>query len=341
MSDGLSPILRLLLCDLRHDLRKPFLGLVTAEFAGKLAEAVGLTLGWRVRFLHGMSLAENVPEPYYIAYIDEAGDPGLNTVRPIDPNGSSEWLALGAVLIQAARGPELVEWVRKIRAAINLRQRPDLHFRKLSPDRRIIVCQHIADLALRGFVLLSNKKNMRRHRNTAAERFPSQEWYYNFCVRLLLERVTDFVERRSIKDYGEPRPLKLILSERGGIKYIYMKAYHQVIAKQSAAGALYLPKRDVKWSVMDHRLTEVIAHNRNPGLQLADAVTSAFYRAADALGPGKWDVEPARALMPRMATERGVYADYGVALQPTPPRRAMLTEEQQVIFRDYGYVFRK
>jgi hypothetical protein len=35
-------------------------------------------------------MTNDVPLPYYMAFIDEAGDPGLNTVRPIDPNGGSE-----------------------------------------------------------------------------------------------------------------------------------------------------------------------------------------------------------------------------------------------------------
>ena len=30
----------------------------------------------------------------YVAYIDEAGDAGLKTVRPLDPSGASEWLIL-------------------------------------------------------------------------------------------------------------------------------------------------------------------------------------------------------------------------------------------------------
>ena len=38
-------------------------------------------------------MVANVPSPYYIAFIDEAGDPGLNTVRPIDEVGGSEWRA--------------------------------------------------------------------------------------------------------------------------------------------------------------------------------------------------------------------------------------------------------
>jgi hypothetical protein len=52
------------------------------------------------------------PEPYYLAFIDEAGDPGLNTVRPIDAAGGTEWLCLGAVVIRAARSSDVVKWVR-------------------------------------------------------------------------------------------------------------------------------------------------------------------------------------------------------------------------------------
>ena len=46
-------------------------------------------------------MASNDKEYGYIAYIDEAGDPGLNRVRPIDENGASEWLVLSAVVMRA------------------------------------------------------------------------------------------------------------------------------------------------------------------------------------------------------------------------------------------------
>ena len=35
----------------------------------------------------------------YIAYIDEAGEVGLNRVLPFDRSGSSEWLILAAVVV--------------------------------------------------------------------------------------------------------------------------------------------------------------------------------------------------------------------------------------------------
>jgi hypothetical protein len=45
-----------------------------------------------------MSDLTKPPEYYYVACIDEAGDPGIRRVRPHDPNGGSEWLTLGCSL---------------------------------------------------------------------------------------------------------------------------------------------------------------------------------------------------------------------------------------------------
>ena len=85
-------------------------------------------------------------------------------------------------------------------------------------------------------------------------------------------------------------------------------------------------------------LVEYVPHYSVAGLQLADVVASAVYQAADALGP-KWAVEPAKALEPRMGREAGVIADYGLVLQPSPPWKAHLTDDQKLIFSHYGYRF--
>jgi hypothetical protein len=82
-------------------------------------------------------MATQIPSPYYAAFIDEAGDTGLKNVRPIDPDGATEWLCLGAVLIRTKYEPEVSDWVRTIlsKAGCN---RTDLHYRRLSaPQKRI------------------------------------------------------------------------------------------------------------------------------------------------------------------------------------------------------------
>ena len=116
----------------------------------------------------------HAPEPYYLAFIDEAGDPGLNTVRPIDAAGGKEWLCLGAVVIRAARSSDVSEWVHSILLKAGGSNHSDLHYRNLPNFRRRLVCSELAKLPVRAFVLASNKKNMRRYRNPRAERIGSQ-----------------------------------------------------------------------------------------------------------------------------------------------------------------------
>jgi hypothetical protein len=275
----------------------------------------------------------------YIAYIDEAGDPGLNKVRPIDENGSSEWLVVSAVVIKASREDAVVDWVRDIRTGIGITQRNDLHFRSLSPTRKVAVASALTSLPLRGFAVLSNKKNMRGYHNPRAARVPSQQWYYNYCIRLLLERVTAFCAERTMKDHGEVRPIKIEFSQRGGHSYGQTKAYHAYMRLQQQGKGLYLQKREPVREMMNLDLMVDIPHRFRAGLQLADTVASAFYQSVDSLGPGTWSTAAAEALLPIMARERGIVRDFGVALFPTPAWKAELTQEQQVIFRACGYDF--
>lgn len=66
-----------------------------------------------------MSESEPGELPYkYVAYIDESGDDGLKKVRPLDPDGASEWFVLSAVVVRARREQDVLAWVKEIRAEI-------------------------------------------------------------------------------------------------------------------------------------------------------------------------------------------------------------------------------
>lgn len=275
----------------------------------------------------------------YIACIDEAGDPGLKKVRPIDPNGASEWLMLSAVVMRAKWEDDVVGWVDGIRTGLGVRQRRDLHYRTLSPTRKLAAATAIAALPVRGFVVCSNKKNMRGHENRNAAKIPSQEWFYNWCVRLLLERITEFCASRTMTDHGRKLPIKIEFSRRGGHRYSQTRAYSLYLDHQRKAGSTFLEKRLVRTDMLSTDLMEDHPHDSRAGLQLADVIASAFYQAADCLGPGAWDVEPAKALTRIMAAENGSKRDFGVCLQPTPAWKANLTADQQQIFEHYGYSF--
>ena len=73
-----------------------------------------------------MASPDDAPEPYYIAYIDEAGDPGLDKVRPLDPGGASEWMTLGAVVVCAEPSPR--SWIGSAGSATKLEKRKDPTF---------------------------------------------------------------------------------------------------------------------------------------------------------------------------------------------------------------------
>ncbi len=285
-----------------------------------------------------MSLAFEPADIGYIAYIDEAGDPGITRVKPIDSQGATEWLSIGAILIRQAFERETVTWVRSIRETIGARQRPDLHFRDLSPSRKFAVCKEVPKLPLRCFALLSNKKNMRQHRNERVEkaRPSSQQWFYNWCIRLLLERITDFVETDSIKRHGKARHVQIIFSERGGVRYAQTSAYHSLLKEQARSETTLLNKRVIKWRVLHPTSTLVVQHTKNAGVQLADVVASSFYQAANTMPPPEWETAYAKQLQRVIPTENGACADYGVTLLPAW-RKAQLDSKQQEVFRFYGY----
>lgn len=273
----------------------------------------------------------------YVAYIDEAGDPNLRSIRPIDPNGSSEWLVLGAVIIRAENEENSFNWLNDIRKDLGVDRNGALHFRNLSESRRERVCELISGLPLRGFAVCSNKKNMRQYKNERAAKIDSQEWFYNWMIRLILERVTSYCEEQRIKDRIDACKIKIVFSRRGGHRYSQTKAYALYLSNQEKANSLFLTKRSIKTDLLDVSLIEHQPHWSLAGLQFADVVASAFYCAANTIGPGKWNTEPAKKLRRIMATEIRIYASFGVSLHPTPAWKGKLTEDQRQIFQYYGY----
>ncbi|MDX2264337.1 MAG: DUF3800 domain-containing protein [Hyphomicrobiales bacterium] len=279
-----------------------------------------------------MSFIPPIPRYGYVVYIDEAGDDGLNTVKPIDPHGSSEWLVLGAVVIDAEREADTVTWVREIVSNFRNHQKRGLHFRDLNPAKKRLVCARMATLPLRCFVVASNKKNMRGYQNPWAAQMPSRNWFYCWLTRLLLERVTYFVNQRQ-SELQRPLPLlKIEFSERGGMSYSQLSAYYKWLEFKSEADRTFLPLGDLQWDVMDQSLLEVHNHRSRAGLQLADVVASAFFKACDVHDTRASDPTFAKLLSDRMGrdpnTLNGTVTGYGVKLMPSW-KTAKLAKEQK------------
>lgn len=285
-----------------------------------------------------MPSKEGPLEPYFLAHIDEAGDPGIKTVAPIDPKGASEWFVVGCTVIRAANDRKTVELVQGIKRDIRSVQRPDLHYRFLNEPRKMAVCQAIAQAELRNFVVASNKRNMRGYRNPAAEALSMHpnDYFYNYCIRILLERVSAWCAHRSIKETGHPQPVKLIFSRRGRHSYRHVLTYLSVLQKQTEEDRLYQNARAIDFSVVDPNFFEVIEHQRNAGCQIADVVASAFFQATNA-SSRNWTTRYAEALKPRMASRGSAHVNFGVTLLPWSNWTLNLTDDQKSIFRFYGY----
>ncbi len=231
-----------------------------------------------------------------------------------------------------------VQWVRDIKSGFKNSQRPDLHFYDLSQIQKLSVCKQLADLPLRCFVTISNKKNMRGYKNDRAEQVRSNNPFYNWMLRLLLERVTNYCARRTFKDYNEVRKLRIELAATGGFSIPQMQAYMSYIKNQSANNTLFLTKGDIDWRFIDIEEIKSFQAGRRAGLQLADVVASAFRQAVDTKSDCTKPQECALALLPRFARDtKSRIADYGVKAMPSPLWIADLTNPQIDFFSQIGY----
>lgn len=285
-------------------------------------------------------MTESVESPYhYVAYIDEAGDPGLKHIKPNDQPGSSEWLILSAVVVGLPNEKNVSPWVRDILKKVKS-QRKDLHFTDLQSWNKRIVCSELAGLSARYFVVCSNKKNMKGYRNPFAEKFECPNWFYAWLSRLLLERVTSFVREKSLEQYKEIKKVKLEFSSRGGLTQAALNTYFEWLKMKSAGDDMFLTLGDLAWETMHRDLLHIFHHKHRAGLQLADAVASAFFKACDCYDTGACDPTYARLLEPRMCRApdhpQGQISGYSVKLMPNF-NSAKLLPEQSEIFKFYGY----
>ena len=224
----------------------------------------------------------------YIAYIDEAGDTGLTQIRTKDTRGASEWLVMSAVVIKAERKSEMEQWARQTIASLDQHQVRQLHFRLLPDHKKSSVCRQLASMDVRLFTLVSHKRNMEGYRNINAEKAGVNKtaWFYAWCSKLLLESVTDFCGRRSRKDHGEARVVRVEFSQTGGVKLADLRAYYSYIKAQASLGLSFNKDFPLDWSVVEPSEMLIYPNTSRYGLQLADVLASSFYSALEYTAEG-------------------------------------------------------
>jgi hypothetical protein len=273
----------------------------------------------------------------YVAYIDESGDPGLRSVKPINPKGASEWLVLSCFLVREENDRKMVGWIKEIQSQFYNVQNPYLHYSTLSDDQKAIACKVLAQKPCRLFVVMSNKKNIETYRNRNIKD-GNKNWLYWWIMRILLERVTDFCEQRTPPEMRGKNKLRIVFSRRGGMQYQDFKNYLDKIARQSRAGRLVVDEGDLRWSMIDTEEIFAYDHKARAGLQLADIGAGAFFQAVENNRPANCDPKYAQLLMPRMAKNTGAENVLGYGIKTMPCLHKMqLAGSQKEIFEMYGY----
>lgn len=281
------------------------------------------------------------PEPspsvqsFATVFIDEAGDPGIRDgLRHL--GGAYEIFVVGALVVRSENEASTVQWVKDMREEVRARQRPSLHYRDLSPRHRAAVSASLATRPCRAFALISHKSNLRSYRNPRLGTSMGANRYYNFCCRLLLERITSWCAAVSMRQHREHRPLHLVFSERGGHDYFGLIGYLDILEAQAKAGTTFLDKRTIIPGMLPRASMSNVRHDASAGLQLADIVASSFYQAARIDAPN-WDVDPAMRLLPVIAKgPDGNRANVGLTIWPLP-HQGELPDGLRPIFQRFGY----
>lgn len=195
----------------------------------------------------------------------------------------------------------------------------------------------LATKDVRIFTVASHKTNMRGYQNKRMGSSLGRGEFYNWCLRLLLERVTQWCARRS-KRAGLPlQPARLVFSERGGHDYQHLKAYIDNLRFQAASGTTILRAREIVPEMLDPELCEVSPHNSLAGLQLADIAASAMFQAADSLSPA-YTLDPATELKKRVAKapNQRTAAEFGLMKLPFK-HHGEIPEADRPLFELFGY----
>lgn len=280
----------------------------------------------------------------YVLYVDEAGDPGLRTVLPVDANGASEWMVLAGVLVAQSNEADILGRISTLPSMIGSQNQRELHFKNLSPHKKLAVCSQLATWPVRCFVVCSNKRNMRGLHDAKphAEIVAVKSWFYAWLFRMLLERVSHWVAHRSMNDLGRFGTLKVEISQRGGVRYQGMRAYLGWLKQTFGANVGALAEHgEIDFRVVSIPLINDFNHRSRLGLRMADWTASAFFKAVDIHQTGGNDPSFAKALGPRMARAPNLThpAGYGVKIMPGWRNRhlAQVEPTQLDIFRYFGY----
>jgi Protein of unknown function (DUF3800) len=270
-----------------------------------------------------------LPKFSHVVYIDEAGDEGFGKLKTGSAGGQSHWLLLGAAITRNAADKQLPAWRDQMLQRFPEKKQRDLHFRYLNHAQKVVVCQEIAKRPIAGCVTFSNKATIPDTRRAELFKRPGQ--LYNYLVRWLLERVTVYCAQDA-RDLQIECRVKVVFSRRGGTDYDAMSEYMRLMRDGKER---FPPTRSIDWQAFSPDDIAVEAHGKWAGLQIADAITSAFFHAVEPNGYGNLEPRYADCLRDTMIRDAGASVlGFGVAPVPSLDK-CKPTAEQRAFFSSF------
>jgi hypothetical protein len=239
----------------------------------------------------------------FVAYIDESGDEGFKFLR--DGSGSSRWFVMAAALTRKVVDVQTVKLVDGVRQALRYDARRVLHFSKMKHEHRIPYIDAVARARLRIVVVAIHKPSLQE-----PETFQRNGLLYRFAARLLLERLSWCCRDHRIDGEGDGSA-EVVFSNRSGTSYKDMRDYFALLEKQSDVGEVR-----IDWSVVRPERVSAVNHDASMGLQIADAVASAFFLGVQLNHLGYCEPRYATILKPVVYGFKGRKMGNGLKLWP-------------------------
>lgn len=211
----------------------------------------------------------------------------------------------------------MVGWRDEILDCMPERKARDLHFAQLNHGQKVLVCQHLVQKPIRAISVLSNKLTI------PSGIYNNKNQLYFYLTRYLIERISwmcrDF--RHFVKE-GDGK-VKIVFSRRGGMSYPDFRDY--LLRLQAD------PTVQIHWPVIDIEGIGALDHSVRAGLQLADAIASAFAAGVEPNPYGNCEARYAEILKPKVYCRNDNYLSYGVKLVPR-------LEEMELSDEQYRFV---
>lgn len=263
----------------------------------------------------------------FTAYIDEAGDEGFGKLTAGTTGGQSLWLILGSLVVEGAHDRSLPGWRDAILDRFPNKKTRELHFRDLHHEQKVVVSQEIASRDIRTCLRLWNKAGISG--TPQEEALKSRGALYHHLVVGVLEGVTRFCRQ----EVGESDArLKVVFSRRTGTSYDTMRRDLLRLRDGTTDGG---HGSKIDWGLFDPKDIRVEVHSRLAGLQLADCITSAYFRAVEPNAYGNLEPGYADILDRKLIDFGGRTAGSGILALPAMDALCF-SEEQKRFFRRYG-----